>query len=160
VLGYPWLREANPQIRFATGTFRWWPKGAPGRIQIMDAEDLLRNIAPGEKAYVLHPGGLSCTSIPDRVKDILMSAEQQGDAPASPQGTGPSGDVEKNIRWYNQQGLGWLKQWVDNIESHLKRCVGNHPELQAVPSEAKRHTVATVFNQAPRRATGAPAGDQ
>lgn len=54
VLGYPWLAEADPCIRFSTGTYEWFQEDAE-RIVWSTAEELFGELEPGEQAYLLHP---------------------------------------------------------------------------------------------------------
>jgi hypothetical protein len=53
VLGYPWLAEADPCIRFSTGTFTWFAEDTE-RIYLASASELFTGIGPGEQAYILH----------------------------------------------------------------------------------------------------------
>jgi hypothetical protein len=58
VLGYPWLAEADPCIRFAKGTFEWFTADAE-RIQLASVSDLFGDLQPGEQPYLLHPKSLA-----------------------------------------------------------------------------------------------------
>ena len=156
VLGYPWLRDADPQIHFSKGTFRWWPEGDADRIQITNASDLLHNIAKGERAYVLHPGGLSCSTISEQFRKLLEDAEEQRSPdPPTPQ-PGPSGDEIRDDDWYNHRGILWVKAWVDRTKAHLDKCIADAPDLVGLPEEATHRLVAAVFNGDPQRAAVPP----
>ena len=55
ILGYPWLAEADPKIRFKTGTFEWWnDQESEECILLISLRDILDDIALGETVYALH----------------------------------------------------------------------------------------------------------
>ena len=124
VLGYLWLREADPRIRFATGNFEWWPEGE-SRIDVVSAENLLSNIQPGEKAYVLHPGNLACSTLQSGKLNSEQSSALHQKALGMPEGSqvvqpsGPSGDVVLDAEWFNRHGLLWLKNLTAEVCDHL-----------------------------------------
>ncbi|UPX20316.1 uncharacterized protein EKO05_0010552 [Ascochyta rabiei] len=57
VLGYPWLAEADPCIRFSTGTYEWFTDDVE-RVQLVTAEQLFSDLEPGEQPYLLQPESL------------------------------------------------------------------------------------------------------
>ena len=60
ILGYPWLAEADPCIRFAEGTFAWYADGTE-RVFIASVQELFEDLGPGEQPYLLHPQALRGT---------------------------------------------------------------------------------------------------
>jgi transposase InsO family protein len=153
VLGYPWLREADPRIRFSTGEFEWWEDEVE-RVHLMDdAAALLSDIQPGERPYILHPGGLVCTTLSDDDKySLLQELQREPFGDLSPPAR-PSGDVVQDAEWYHRQGLLWVKNLALEIVDHLKHCVQDVPELAWLPQEAAHHVVAGIRNGNPSRAT-------
>jgi hypothetical protein len=117
---------------------------------------LLHNIAKGERAYVLHPGGLSCSTISEQFRKLLEDAEEQRSPdPPTPQ-PGPSGDEIRDDDWYNHRGILWVKAWVDRTKAHLDKCIADAPDLVGLPEEATHRLVAAVFNGDPQRAAVPP----
>lgn len=159
VLGYPWLREADPAIRFSQGTFEWWPRDASDRIRLFDVEPMLEDLEAGERAYVLHPGALSCSSLdPRRVIETVPEGPRGLRGPVS---DGPSGDVEQTADWFQRQGLLWLKVLSLQITKTLERCLEGHPELDWLPAETSRRVIASVHSTPAQRASpysGKPRG--
>ena len=156
VLGYLQLRDADPQIYFSKGTFRQQPKGDADRIQITNASDLLHNIAKRERAYVLHPRGLSCSTISEQFRKLLKDAkEQRSPDPPTPQ-PGLSGDEIRDDNQYNYQGILQVKAQVDRTKAHLDKCIADALDLVSLPKEATYHLVAAVFNRDPQRAAVPP----
>ncbi|CAN9368551.1 unnamed protein product [Alternaria alternata] len=86
-----------------------WPEGDTDRIQITNASDLLHDIAKGERAYVLHPGGLSCSTISEQVRKLLEDAEKQHTPETPTPQPGPSGDEIRDDDWYDRRGILWVK---------------------------------------------------
>ncbi|KAF2827149.1 hypothetical protein CC86DRAFT_406369 [Ophiobolus disseminans] len=72
VLGYPWLREADPKILFSTGEVKWWDQEEK-RLSVVSVEHLLKDIQHSERAYVLHPGNLVCSTLSDNVKNTVQT---------------------------------------------------------------------------------------
>jgi hypothetical protein len=92
VLGFLWLQEADLKIRFSTGEFEWWEDDY-NRIKITDAANLVTDIQPGERAYVLYPNRMVCTTLSESLKDALRE-ELYREPNGPPKGpVGPSGDV-------------------------------------------------------------------
>jgi hypothetical protein len=150
ILGYPWLREADPKIRFSTGDFQWWPEGE-NRINVVSAEALMYNIQPGERAYVLHPGNLACTTLQEgELNDSQLAAisppHRDEDGVSVGDQVQHSGDVEKDALWFHRQGLLWLKNLEHEIHDHLKHCVRHTPELAWLPQATAHSVVATMMN--------------
>ena len=55
ILGYPWLAEVDPKIRFKTGTFEWWnDEELEGRILLISLKDILEDVEPDKTVYVLY----------------------------------------------------------------------------------------------------------
>ena len=55
ILRYPWLAEADPKIRFKTGTFKWWnDEELEGRILLISLKDILEDVEPDKTVYVLY----------------------------------------------------------------------------------------------------------
>jgi hypothetical protein len=152
VLGYPWLQEADPRIRFSTGEFDWW-ETSDDRVHLMDADALLADVQPGERAYVLHPGSLVCTTMSDDAKDALRQELQREALGAPTPPAGPSGDVVQNAEWFHRHGLLWLKNTTLGIIDHLRKCIESTPELAWLPEETAQRIVASVRNGNPSRAT-------
>lgn len=164
VLGFPWLRVADPRIKWSTGYFDWWPDEAE-RVHIVGAADLLEDLAPGERAYVLHPEQFVCNTVaPDLMgailEDNLRNAPGPGpaDQPSTETTSGPSGDVVQDASWYHRQGILWLKNFTLEIIDHLRKCVEDMPSLSWLPEETARRVVAGVYDGTPRRVTPPPGG--
>lgn len=111
-----------------------------------NAAALLTDIQPGERPYVLHPGGLVCTTLSDDDQYTLLQELQQGHVadPALP--ARPSGDIVQDAEWYHRQGLLWVKNLALEIVDHLKHCVKDNPELAWLPQETAYHVVAGIRN--------------
>jgi hypothetical protein len=110
---------------------------------------LLHNIAKGERAYVLHPGGLLCLTILKQFRKLLEDAEEQRSPdPPTPQ-LGLSGDEIRDDNWYNYRGILWVKAWVDRTKAHLDKCIADALDLVGLPEEATYRLVAAVFNGDP-----------
>ncbi|CAN9368587.1 unnamed protein product [Alternaria alternata] len=118
-----------------------WPEGDTDQIQITNAGDLLHDIAKGERAYVLHPGGLSCSTISEQVRKLLEDAEKQHTPETPTPQPGPSGDEIRDDDW---------------TKAHLDKCIADAPDLVGLPEEATHRLVATVFNGDPQRAAVPP----
>jgi len=55
ILGYPWLVEVDPKIRFKIGAFKWWnDKELEGRILLASLKDILEDMALGKTVYALY----------------------------------------------------------------------------------------------------------
>ena len=153
VLGYPWLREADPRIRFSTGEFEWWEDESERVHLVDDAAALLMDIQAGETPYILHPGGLVCTTLSDDDKYSLLQElhREPLEDPSLP--ARPSGDVAQDAEWYNRQGLLWVKNLMLEILDHLKHCVKDIPELEWLPRETAHRVVAGIRDRNPNRST-------
>jgi transposase InsO family protein len=155
VLGFPWLQEADPKIRFSTGEFEWW-EDDHNRIKITDAANLVTDIQPGERAYVLHPNRMVCTTLSESLKDALRE-ELHREPNGPPKGpVGPSGDVIQDAEWFHRQGLLWLKTLTQEIKDRLQRCVENIPNLSWLPEETVHRIIASMYQGNPKRATSLP----
>ena len=154
ILGYPWLAEADPKIRFKTGTFEWWnDQESEGRISVTNLEHILDDVARGETVYVLHPKEyriqplfhgsmgieLNRSDDPSTTDTLRGTAGQVADS--CPGG----GDLEDLTGYYQRQGLLWLKQYMDNMLRHLQRCVKEFPTLHWLLHETIHRTVASIY---------------
>jgi hypothetical protein len=64
---------------------------------VVEASKLFYDIAKGERAYVLHPGGLTCNSLSEEaqeewIKTVYTISSETAEAGVDK----PSGDVERN----------------------------------------------------------------
>ena len=58
-------------------------------------------------------------------------------------------------QWFDRNKLRWLKDSVQATRKHLDRCVRG-TDMQQLPEQVERHTLAMVFQEAPQRATTPP----
>jgi hypothetical protein len=69
-----------------------WTDDDSDQIHITTASNLLHDIAKGERAYVLHLGGLSCSTISEQLRTLLQNVEKQHVTETSTPQLRPSGD--------------------------------------------------------------------
>lgn len=137
VLGYLQLQEADPKIRFSTGQFEW-QENNEDRLEITDAESLLGDISAGERAYVLYPNRLVCTTVSDKTRTAWQQALLQKDVVSLTDPAGPRGDVVQDTEWYHRYRLLQLKNLLIKITDYLKKCVEGVPALQQLSDETAR----------------------
>jgi hypothetical protein len=129
ILGFPWLQEADPWIRFSQGTFDWWPEEAE-RLQVVTEEELFSDLQPNEEAYLMHLSDLRMTQL-DRAKyrEIQEALRAALGRPLDREGKAILGAIADEKR----DSLKWLKDHIEYTVNYLKRCVRGHPKLQELP---------------------------
>ena len=144
ILGYPWLAEADPKIRFKTGAFEWWNDNeSEGRISLTSLEDILENIAPDETVYALHPKEYRIQPLfhgkmgiePNIGENLSATDTLRGIAGQVAETQQGGGDIENIMRYFHRHGLLWLKQYMESMLQHLERCVKEFPTLYWLPHE-------------------------
>jgi len=114
-----------------------------GRILLVSLKDILEDIALGKIVYALYPKEY-------RIEPLFygkMGIEPSiGDNPSTTETLWGAarqviktlqggGDFEDLTRYFYRHRLLWLKQYVENILRHLKRCVKEFPTLYWLPHE-------------------------
>jgi hypothetical protein len=70
-------------------------------LSVVSVEHLLKDIQHGERAYVLHPGNLVCSTLSDDIRNTIQTELRRGAVGATPPPTGPSGDAVLDAAWYD-----------------------------------------------------------
>jgi hypothetical protein len=160
VLGYPWLAAADPKIKFSEGWFEWWSADS-SRVELTDTKDLLRDVGPGERVYVLIPGSHRIRPVADeqQSKDLLQYCDTSGDVEPDRRqamGSAPSGDEALSAEYMHGKGLLWLQSYIQDIREHLLRCVEDLPSLDWLPEATVHRVVASMYQAPPQRARTHP----
>lgn len=144
ILGYPWLAEADPKIRFSDGTFEWWDAEAEhSRIEVAEATALLGDLSLGEQVYALYPGDFSAEHSGSALEDATTTPTPL--KPRVPDGQVPEstreGEEEQCAPGGDKPALLWRKEWMTSLSDYLERCVRSDPSLQWLPSAVMHRVI-------------------
>jgi hypothetical protein len=153
LLGYPWLRTANPIPLWGRGEFAWGSEeqeSSNARVVVVSAEDFVRHLSKGETAYVMQPtshlkphdatsphlGGDS----PEPRNEPVRAAFTVGDKPSGDRDPESYSPLEKWQRWQQRRKYEDMQRAVD----HFKKTCEPYPELHWLPDAYGPALIASV----------------